>query len=287
MDRDTELQNIRNSYARTVLANVGVTDKRIEHAFATVRREHYLGAGPWKILRDLHVYEQTCDDNPAHLYTDDLIGIIPEQQLNNGQPSFHAYLIGQAAPAEGEHVVHIGAGVGYYTAIFAELVGSKGSVTAIEYLPTLATRAKANLRHLPHVHVIEGDGALTLFPRADVIYVNAGATRPADFWLDQLTDGGRLILPLTTDKAPSEDFDRITTGGVFRIERRGDAYFAKCISGAAIFPCVGNRDPESELALAAAFQKGGVERVTRLYRDHFPASERCWLQAPGWCLAYS
>src|SRR5689334_10802750 len=108
MDRDTELQGMRDNYAKQVLASVGVTDKRIERAFATVRREHYLGAGPWKILRDLNVYEQTPNDDPAHLYTDDLIGIIPEQQLNNGQPSFHAYLIGQAAPADGEHVVHIG-----------------------------------------------------------------------------------------------------------------------------------------------------------------------------------
>jgi len=32
--------------------------------------------------------------------------------------------------------------------------------------------------------------------RADVIYVNAGATRPANPWLDRLVDGG-LILPLT------------------------------------------------------------------------------------------
>ncbi len=29
--------------------------------------------------------------------------------------------------------------------------------------------------------------------------VNAGATRPAGIWLDRLNDGGRLILPLTTD----------------------------------------------------------------------------------------
>ncbi len=37
------------------------------------------------------------------------------------------------------------------------------------------------------------------FDLADVIYVNAGATRPADIWLDRLNDGGRLVLPLTTD----------------------------------------------------------------------------------------
>ena len=52
----------------------------------------------------------------------------------------------------------------------------------------------------------------------DVIYVNAGATRPADAWLDWLKEGGRLILPLTADGFPNRDVRR---GVVFRIERRG------------------------------------------------------------------
>jgi len=38
--------------------------------------------------------------------------------------------------------------------------------------------------------------------------------------------------------------------------------------------------------MPVAFDKGGAERVTRLYRrDHLPEN-RCWLRAPGWCLAY-
>ena len=46
------------------------------------------------------------------------------------------------------------------------------------------------------------------------------------------------------------------------------------------------RDEASEQALAAAFDKGGAERVTRLYwRDDLP-EDQCWLRAPGWCLAY-
>jgi len=51
-------------------------------------------------------------------------------------------------------------------------------------------------------------------------------------------------------------------------------------------PCEGGRDETGEQALAVAFDKGGAERVTRLYRrDHLPEN-RCWLRAPGWCLAY-
>ena len=44
-----------------------------------------------------------------------------------------------ADPKPGDHVVHIGIGTGYYTAILAELVGPTGRVTAIEYDASLAT----------------------------------------------------------------------------------------------------------------------------------------------------
>ena len=50
------------------------------------------------------------------------------------------------------------------------------------------------------MRVIEGNGATVPFDAADVIYVNAGITHPENTWLDGLTDGGRLILPLTTDQ---------------------------------------------------------------------------------------
>ena len=58
-----------------------------------------------------------------------------------------------------EHVVHVGAGVGYYTAILAQLVGHLGTVTAIELDPQLAARAAANLARSPNVDVLQGDGA--------------------------------------------------------------------------------------------------------------------------------
>jgi len=284
MDRDAQLSIIRNEYAKQIMAASGVCNARLEQAFAGVRRENFLGPGPWEIVRG-DSYVRTPDADPVHVYTNDLIGIIPERQINNGEPSFHATLINHAAPIEGDHVVHVGVGTGYYSAIFAELVGKDGHVTAIEYLPELAMWAKANLRQFSNVDVLQGDGAATPFRAANVVYVNAGATRPADIWLDQLTEGGRLILPLTTDTGFSETFDKITRGVVFRIERVGDAYFANCISSAAIFPCAGSRDAESELALAKALGTGGEQNVTRLYRRDPPPAERCWLRAPGWSLA--
>jgi len=188
--------------------------------------------------------------------------------------------------------VHIGAGVGYYTAILAHAVGPTGRVTAVEFDAGLAERAAANLAGLAQVRVVQGDGSVVPFDVADVIYVNAGATRPADHWLDGLREGGRLILPLTTNQgflagatgAAVPSIDR--RGAVFRIERRGGEYFAKWLSPVAIFPCEGMRDAASEAALAAAFDKGGWRDVTRLYRGDDAPAETCWVRAPGWSLAY-
>jgi protein-L-isoaspartate(D-aspartate) O-methyltransferase len=290
MDRQGELAIIRAAYAKQVLAIAEIDDARLNAAFAAVRRDDFLGPGPWPILRRLEArwYVPTPDADPVYLYTNDLVGIVPERHINNGQPSLHAHLIHQASPAAGEHVVHVGTGTGYYTAILAHLAGSSGRVTGIEYDGDLAARARANFASTPHVEIVEGDGGLVAFDPADVIYVNAGCTRPADIWLDRLKDGGRLILPMTSDRGfAAKSLEKMASAGaVFRIERRANDTFANWISAVAIFPCAGSRDEASERALAEAFANKGWERVTRLYRDQQIAAERCWVRGDRWCLAY-
>jgi len=192
---------------------------------------------------------------------------------------------------KGDHVVHVGTGTGYFTAILAQLTGPSGRVTGIEFDPDLAVRASKNLASQGNIKIIEGDGTKVPFDPADVIYVNAGATRPAERWLDGLSDGGRLILPLTAKKRLPRAADTIFSGverhgAVFRIERQGDDYHARWISPVAVYPCEGGRDEESEAAIDAALQDSGWKKVTRLYRSDDIPAERCWLRAPGWCLAY-
>lgn len=283
-----ELDVVRRAYAKQVLAAAGIDDPRVERAFAAVRREDFLGPGPWQIVRWGRDYVETPSADPVYLYTDDLVGILPERNLNNGQPSLHAMLIASAAPQPGEHAVHVGAGVGYYTALLADLVGAQGFVTAIEFDPTLAARAAGNFSGVATVAVVQGDGAVVDFDPADVIYVNAGATQPAEAWLDRLKDGGRMILPLTTNQGfRANDPQNIRRrGAVFRIERRGEEFAARWISPVAIFPCEGGREPASEAALAAAFQTERWREVTRLYRHDDLPFEQYWLRAPGWSLAY-
>jgi protein-L-isoaspartate(D-aspartate) O-methyltransferase len=275
----------RAAYAvRTLEIGHVAGDTALEKAFATVRREDFLGPGPWAVMR-AGGYEQTPSADPAHLYTNDLFGLIPERGLNNGQPSLHAALLHRAAPRRGEHVVHVGAGVGYYTAIMAAMAA--GRVTGIEYEPGLAARARRNFAAWPQVEILEGDGALVPFAPADVIYVNAGATRPADAWLDGLKEGGRLVLPLTTKMVAGPDgaMRAAQVGGVLLVTRKGDAYAARWISPVAIFPCAGNRDEAAERVLAAALGKPETRDITRLLRHPHAPDAQCCVHGDGWCLA--
>ena len=99
MDRQGELGIIRAAYARQILAAAGVDNDRLAAALSATRREDFLGPGPWPILRRFHHgYVPTPDADPVYLYIDDVVGILTDRHLNNGQPSLHAHLMHQASP---------------------------------------------------------------------------------------------------------------------------------------------------------------------------------------------
>ena len=77
MDREPELKIIRRAFAKQVKAACGIRNPRVEAAFAAVAREDFLGPGPWQIMRWGCGYRATPDPDPAYLYTDDVIGILP------------------------------------------------------------------------------------------------------------------------------------------------------------------------------------------------------------------
>jgi protein-L-isoaspartate(D-aspartate) O-methyltransferase len=282
---EPELATVRRAYAKQVLFAVGLTDPRLEEALATLPREAFLGPGPWALMCPPdETYHLTPDADPVYLYQDVMVGIDTSKVLNNGRPSFLSFLISLCRLREGQHAVHIGAGLGYYTAVIARLVGESGRVTAIEVEKDLASHAARNLSSFRQVRVLHGDGFTMPLEPADGIFVNAGAVRPANPWLDALRDGGRLLLPLTVSQT---DGRLLTRGAFFLIERHGGDYLAQWKSETGIYPCMGGgRDAASEAALSRAFEKGGWERVTRLYRSGQIEEDRCWVRGLDWSLAF-
>src|SRR5579862_799324 len=90
MDPQSELAIVRRAFAKQILAAVRGGDPRMEAAFAQVPREAFLGAGPWQMMAFSSVYHPTPSADPVYLYVDQIVGLIPERHVNNGQPSLHA-----------------------------------------------------------------------------------------------------------------------------------------------------------------------------------------------------
>jgi protein-L-isoaspartate(D-aspartate) O-methyltransferase len=273
----TDADTARERYAEELSYTAHVTSPAVIRAFARVPREQYLGPGPWRIYQPwTRQYWTTPDADPRHLYHDVLVAIDEMRLLNNGQPSFLAFLVEALAVREGDHVVHVGCGTGYYSAILAELVGPGGRVTSIEADGTLAVHSRANLAALGQVQVLHGDGGEHDPGRVDAILVNAGATHPRRIWLDALRPNGRLLLPLT---------GLFGSGWVLKVVKRDDRYAAHFISSISIFPCVGARDAETARLLGDAFVTGGWATVRSLRRDPHESESSCWFHADQLCLS--
>jgi protein-L-isoaspartate(D-aspartate) O-methyltransferase len=118
-------------------AGIPKNDGRLVSAFALTPRERFVGPGPWKVFT-AHGYIETPSDDPALLYQDVVVALAPERAINNGQPVLHALCLAALHVKEGETVVHVGAGTGYYTAILSKLAGPTGSVIAYEIEQDLA-----------------------------------------------------------------------------------------------------------------------------------------------------
>ena len=142
---------LRKAYAASIARHAGVSDRRVEAAFAAVPREDYSGPPPWRVSGGL--FSRASGNDLASLYDDVLVAIDAGRGINNGQPSLHAMSIEALALKEGETAVQIGAGAGYYTAILAHLVGPTGKVVAYEIEADIAERARKNLAGSPQVEV--------------------------------------------------------------------------------------------------------------------------------------
>jgi len=272
------LEAHRLFFASLITASVGLPrGSRFEAAFASTPRELFVGPGPWRVFT-VAGYIDTPTADPAFLYQDVTVALKAESQINNGQPTLHVACLASLNPKEGEAVVHIGAGTGYYTALLAKLVGPSGSVDAYEIEPDLAQRATANLADLSNATVHTRSASEGALPECDVIYVSAGATGPLDTWLDALRSGGRLLVPVT----PAQG-----AGGILLVTRTSpDRFDARFICRALFIPCSGARDEETAQRLTEAFKREDFKDVKSLRRNT-PPDETCWCAGPAWWLSTS
>lgn len=121
--------------------------------------------------------------------------------IGNGQtisqPSIHARYLELLQLAGGERVLEIGTGSGYQTVLLSHLASQ---VFTIERVPPLLDRARLTVRECAarNVSFLLGDGTIGWREYApyDAILVSAAAPGTPQPLLDQLADGGRLLIPL-------------------------------------------------------------------------------------------
>ena len=119
------------------------------------------------------------------------------------QPLTVAFMLEQLQPEAGDNILDIGSGSGWTSALLAQIVGSKGKVTAIEIIPELKefgekNIAKYNFIKKGIVQFICTDGSKGFEKGApfDKILASASAEKIPQAWKEQLKVEGRIVTPV-------------------------------------------------------------------------------------------
>ena len=176
---------------------------RVRAAFAAVPRRDYLPA---------HQVARADEDVPLRIGHD----------ATSSQPSTVATMLELLDPRPGDRVLDVGAGSGWTTALLAHLVGPTGQVVGVELVPELVAEAAVRLRRsgMRWLTVeVPAPGVLGHPAQApyDRVLVSAMARSLPRELVDQLADGGRMVVPVA--------------GRMVVVERHGDEVTERAAPG--------------------------------------------------------
>lgn len=188
-----------------------ITDERVLQAFRKVPREEFVGS---------EMREFAYDDNPLPIGHNQTIS----------QPYIVAKMCQLLELTGSEKVLDVGTGSGFQAAILSLLCKE---VIAIERLAPLAEKASEKLKQLgfDNVKVVVGDGAKGVQDESpfDAIKCAAATSEVPFSWIEQLKEGGRIVLPL--QKTWYQELTRITKiKGKLQEESFGSVVFVPLIT---------------------------------------------------------
>jgi protein-L-isoaspartate(D-aspartate) O-methyltransferase len=208
----------------------------VEHEFRGPRRRlvemlHDQG------IRDLAVLN-AIDKTPRHLfvptgvrhraYEDSALPIGNGQTIS--QPSIHARYLELLHLTGKEKVLEVGTGSGYQTALLSQLAAQ---VFSIERIPALLDNAREAIKLIGarNISFLLGDGTLgwRQYAPYDAILVGAGAPEVPSTYQEQLTEGGRILIPLGDREEQT----------LYMFTRRGDKLEQVEIAPVRFVPLVG------------------------------------------------
>ena len=186
----------RLSMVANQLVRRGITDARVIEAMSQAPRHLFV---------DREYLPQAYDDGPL--------------PIGHGQTISQPYMVARATelavPEAGERALEIGAGCGYQAAVLGLLCKQ---VFAVDIVPELVDKARVHLAEagLSNVEVAAFDGSSGWPEHApyDIIIVSAAAAQIPALLLDELAEGGRLVVPVGAAR------EQVLT----RVRRRGDDF---------------------------------------------------------------
>lgn len=206
-----DFQSLRQLMVTQQLKSRDINDEKVLSAFLKVARHEFVPQ---------ELQESAYQDHP--------LPIGEEQTIS--QPYIVALMTQLLSLTGKEKVLEIGTGSGYQTAILAEL---SNKVYSIERFEKLASKAKASLDNLGYtnINIKTGDGTMGWPEEApfDRIIVTAASKKIPQPLIEQLKDGGLLVIPL------GEFFSQILT---VACKNKGEITLEK-ICGCVFVPLVG------------------------------------------------
>jgi protein-L-isoaspartate(D-aspartate) O-methyltransferase len=213
-NEDEIMQKRLERMVESQIESRGVTDPAVLAAMRETPR--------WKFVPE-DLKHRAFEDNPLPIGYDQTIS----------QPYIVAYMTEALLLESDDRVLEIGTGSGYQAAVLAEIAAE---VYTIEILPELGERAEETLTELGYenVHVLVGDGYEGWPEHApfDAVIVTCAPDHVPEPLLEQLADGGRLVIPV---------------GGTYpqelqRITRVGDDYETEFLTSVLFVPMTGEAE---------------------------------------------
>lgn len=209
------------------LVGRGVLDTGVLRAMRTVPRERFIPA-----------------DLAEFAYEDHPLPIAEGQTIS--QPYIVAVMAEAAQIGPQDRVLEVGAGSGYGAAVLSRIAAEVWTIERHEALAEGAHRVLDELGY-DNAHVIWGDGTLG-YPEAgpfDAIVVTAGGPRIPEALLEQLADGGRLVIPVGPETRGQQ---------LIRVRRDGDTFSEEDLGAVRFVPLVGTQgwaDPKPHVTAGA------------------------------------
>lgn len=137
-------------------------------------------------------------ENLSEAYGNYPLSIGYEQTIS--QPATVAFMLELLDPKAGEMILDIGSGSGWTTELLAQIVGQKGHVWGLEIIPELVQFGRENIAKYTYgnAEILQASENLGLANNApfDKILVSAGNTKLPQELVEQLKEGGIMVIPI-------------------------------------------------------------------------------------------